>query len=43
MKRLKFFSAEDGGAEHCQVDDRQAGGDYIAGWIEDTLVGKWGA
>jgi fermentation-respiration switch protein FrsA (DUF1100 family) len=43
VKRLKFFSADDGGAEHCQVDDRQAGVDYIADWIEDTLVGKRGA
>ena len=42
-KRLKFFSAEDGGAEHCQVDDRQAGVDFIADWIENELVGHRGA
>jgi dienelactone hydrolase len=32
-KTLKIFTAEEGGAEHCQVDDRQLGIDYIADWI----------
>jgi dipeptidyl aminopeptidase/acylaminoacyl peptidase len=32
-KHLKIFTAEEGGAEHCQVDDRQMGVDYIADWI----------
>jgi alpha-beta hydrolase superfamily lysophospholipase len=32
-KKLKIFTAEEGGAEHCQVDNRQMGVDYIADWI----------
>ncbi|MBC7781567.1 MAG: alpha/beta fold hydrolase [Proteobacteria bacterium] len=32
-KTLKTFSVEEGGAEHCQVDDRQMGVDYIADWL----------
>ena len=36
-KALKIFTAEEGGAEHCQVDDRQAGIDFIADWIEASL------
>jgi dienelactone hydrolase len=32
-KHLKIFTAEEGGAEHCQVDHRQHGIDYIADWL----------
>jgi dienelactone hydrolase len=32
-KILKIFSAEEGGAEHCQVDNRQLGIDYVGDWI----------
>jgi naringenin degradation protein FdeB len=32
-KALKIFTAEEGGAEHCQVDNRPLGMDYIADWI----------
>jgi len=32
-KTLKIFSPEEGGAEHCQVDDRPLGIAYIADWI----------
>jgi len=32
-KHIKIFTAEEGGAEHCQVDHRQAGVDYIADWL----------
>jgi pimeloyl-ACP methyl ester carboxylesterase len=32
-KHLKVFTAADGGAEHCQVDNRQVGVDYIADWL----------
>jgi len=32
-KTLKTFTIEEGGAEHCQVDDRQMGVDYIADWL----------
>jgi dipeptidyl aminopeptidase/acylaminoacyl peptidase len=37
-KTLKIFTAEEGGAEHCQVDDRQAGVNYIADWITANVV-----
>jgi alpha-beta hydrolase superfamily lysophospholipase len=32
-KTLKIFTVEDGGFEHCQVDNRQVGTDYIADWL----------
>jgi len=32
-KTLKIFTAAEGGAEHCQVDNRQVGVDYIADWL----------
>lgn len=37
-KTLKIFDAEEGGAEHCQVDDRQAGVNFIADWIAEHVV-----
>ncbi len=36
-KTLKIFDAEEGGAEHCQVDDRQAGVNWIADWISENV------
>lgn len=30
---LKVFSAEEGGAEHCQAGKRQVGTDQIADWL----------
>ena len=38
-KTFKIFKAEEGGAEHVQVDNRQVGVDYIADWIEDNVRG----
>jgi dienelactone hydrolase len=32
-KHLKIFTEEEGGAEHCQVDHRQLGIDYIGDWL----------
>jgi dienelactone hydrolase len=32
-KTLKIFTAAEGAAEHCQVDNRQLGVDYIADWL----------
>ena len=32
-KHIKIFTAQEGGAEHCQVDHRQLGVDYIADWL----------
>lgn len=37
-KTLKVFSEEEGGAEHCQADNRQVGTDYIADWLADRLM-----
>ncbi len=36
-KTFKIFTAEEGGAEHVQVDNRQVGVDYIADWITDSV------
>jgi alpha-beta hydrolase superfamily lysophospholipase len=36
-KTLKIFTPDEGGAEHCQVDNRQAGIDYIADWIGSNI------
>jgi dienelactone hydrolase len=36
-KHLKIFTAEEGGAEHCQVDNRQLGVDYIGDWLLKTM------
>jgi len=33
QKQIKIFTAEEGGAEHCQVDHRQHGIDYIGDWL----------
>jgi dienelactone hydrolase len=35
-KTLKIFTPEEGGAEHCQVDDRPLGIGFIADWIAAT-------
>jgi dienelactone hydrolase len=32
-KHIKIFTAQEGGAEHCQVDHRQLGVDYIGDWL----------
>jgi dienelactone hydrolase len=36
-KTLRIFTPEEGGAEHCQVDDRPLGIAAIADWIAATL------
>ncbi|HEV8519854.1 MAG TPA: alpha/beta fold hydrolase [Burkholderiales bacterium] len=36
-KTLKIFTVKEGGAEHCQVDNRQIATDYIADWLEARL------
>jgi dienelactone hydrolase len=35
-KTLKLFDQEEGGAEHCQVDDRQAGVNFISDWLSEN-------
>jgi dipeptidyl aminopeptidase/acylaminoacyl peptidase len=37
-KHLKILTAEDGSVYHAQADNRQVGVDYIADWIEDTVI-----
>ncbi len=37
-KEIRIFTIEEGSAEHCQVDDRRAGVNYIADWIEEHVV-----
>ncbi len=32
-KHIRIFTADEGGAEHCQVDHRQLGVDYIGDWL----------
>lgn len=39
-KTLKVFTAAEGGAEHCQVDNRQLGVDYIADWLAENAFGR---
>jgi dipeptidyl aminopeptidase/acylaminoacyl peptidase len=39
-KTLKIFDVEDGGAEHCQVDDRPAGINFMADWLSENVFGK---
>ena len=39
-KHLKILTSEDGSVYHAQADNRQLGVDYIADWIEDTVVKK---
>src|SRR5580765_8210483 len=36
-KTLRIFTAEEGGAEHCQVDNRPLGINYIADWISANV------
>ena len=36
-KTLKIFSEEETGAEHCQVDNRQIGVDFIGDWLLKTM------
>jgi dipeptidyl aminopeptidase/acylaminoacyl peptidase len=36
-KHLKIFTAEEGGTEHCQVDNRPMGMDYIADWLIESF------
>ena len=40
VKTLKIFDAEEGAAQHCQVDDRQAGVNYIADWLSENVFAR---
>ena len=37
IKTLKIFTEAEGGAEHCQVDNRQLGVDFIGDWLLKTI------
>jgi len=37
-KTLKIFDEHEGGAEHCQVDNRQVGTDYICDWLDERFL-----
>jgi dipeptidyl aminopeptidase/acylaminoacyl peptidase len=36
-KTLRVFTAEEGGSEHCQGDNRILGANYVADWVADNL------
>ena len=36
-KTLRIFTEAEGGAEHCQVDNRQLGVDFIGDWLIKTM------
>ncbi len=36
-KTIKIFTVDEGAAEHCHVDNRQVGIDYVADWLTATL------
>jgi alpha-beta hydrolase superfamily lysophospholipase len=38
-KTLKVLSADDGGSEHCQEDNRQVGVNLVADWLAERLGG----
>jgi fermentation-respiration switch protein FrsA (DUF1100 family) len=40
VKHLKVFTAAEGAAEHCQVDNRQLGVDTIADWLAQNAFGR---
>ena len=39
-RKLKVFTIYEGGAEHCQVDNRTMAVDYMADWVAETLGGN---
>ncbi len=39
-RKLKIFTEEEGGSEHCQVDNTTMGVDYMADWVAETLGGN---
>jgi dienelactone hydrolase len=41
-KTLKVLTAEDGGSEHCQEDNRQVGANLVADWLAERLGGRLG-
>jgi len=40
IRKLKIFTSEDGGVEHCQADDGLIVSEYISDWAAEILGGK---
>lgn len=38
IKELKVFTVAEGGAEHCQLDNRYLGADFITDWFSEQLL-----
>jgi dienelactone hydrolase len=38
-RQLKIFELDEGGAEHCQIDNVRMGTDYMFSWVADVLGG----
>ncbi len=36
-KKLKIFKSDEGGVEHCQIDNRALAADYLADWFSDIF------
>jgi len=36
-KTIKIFTADEGGSEHVQGDNRVLGSNYVADWLADNL------
>ena len=36
-RKLKIFTLEEGGAEHCQIDNRQLIGDVMSDWAAEIF------
>lgn len=41
-RELRVFTPEEGGCEHCHVDNQTLGTDYIADWVAEILGGHRG-
>jgi fermentation-respiration switch protein FrsA (DUF1100 family) len=39
-RKLKVFTLEEGGAEHCQADNYSMAVDYMADWVAEILGGN---
>jgi len=39
-KQLRVFTAEEGGSQHCQIDNLSLGSAYVHDWIESKLTGS---
>jgi len=42
-RELRIFTVEEGGSEHCHVDNQTQGTDYMADWVAEVLHGHTAA